>query len=71
MLSRATAIEAIAGEHFEVVATRWQAQWVTERARLEVGDELLAVGVDVDGQPRYGVQNRNRGVIRGVGRRES
>jgi hypothetical protein len=56
------------GEDLQVVAAGRQAQRVGERARLEVGDQLLAVRVHVDGQSRDGVQYRDCGVIGGAGR---
>src|SRR5690606_25097031 len=47
------------GVDLDVVAAGREHQRVGERARLEVGDRLLAVDVDVDGQARDAVQDRD------------
>ena len=54
----------------EVVAAGGQLQRVGEGAGLEVGDQLLAVGVDVDGQAGHGVQDRDGRVLGGCRGRE-
>ena len=51
------------GEDLEVIAAGRDLERVGEGARLEVGDQLVAVGVDVDGETGHGVQDRDGGIL--------
>lgn len=50
-------------EDLDVVGARVELHGVRQGAGLEVGDQFLVSGVDVDRQARYAVQYRHRGLI--------
>ena len=66
---RGSAAAAVGGGELEVVAAGRQVLRVGQGARLEVGQQGLAVGTDVHGGVRDGVQDRDHGGAGRLGRR--